>query len=167
MGSSGSDHKNGSVSATLLFCQIQGYWSVKSGGNFSHYFRTEYAHFLNQLETVYNVSKMAVDEIIKEVTSLSNSIHTFLMSKFATKLGKISHNRTQGRIQDSGGRGATAGQTPPPVPGLIHFYVPEHDIMHFTDSPWFLIIFAFRRFYGRVGGARRAVIFLIGPRADK
>ena len=74
---------------------------------------------------------MAVDEIIKEVTSLSNSIHTFLMSKFATKLGKISHNRTQGRIQDSGGRGATAGQTP----GLIHFYVPEHDIMHFTDSP--------------------------------
>ena len=116
MGGSGSDQKNGSVSATLLFCQIQGYWSVKSGGNFSHYFRTEYAHFLNQLETVYNVSKMAVDEIIKEVTSLSNSIHTFLMSKFATKLGKISHNRTQGRIQDSGGRGATAGQTPPPTP---------------------------------------------------
>ena len=147
MGGSGSDQKNGSVSATLLFCQIQGYWSVKSGGNFSHYFRTEYAHFLNQLETVYNVSKMAVDEIIKEVTSLSNSIHTFLMSKFATKLGKISHNRTQGRIQDSGGRGATAGQTP----GLIHFYVLEHDIMHFTDSPWFLISFAFRRFYGRGG----------------
>ena len=121
MGSSGSDHKNGSVSATLLFCQIQGYWSVKSGGNFSHYFRTEYAHFLNQLETVYNVSKMAVDEIIKEVTSLSNSIHTFLMSKFATKLGKISHNRTQGRIQDSGGRGATAGQTPTPRPGAYPF----------------------------------------------
>ena len=121
MGGSGSDQKNGSVSATLLFCQIQGYWSVKSGGNFSHYFRTEYAHFLNQLETVYNVSKMAVDEIIKEVTSLSNSIHTFLMSKFATKLGKISHNRTQGRIQDSGGRGATAGQTPPPRPGAYPF----------------------------------------------
>ena len=159
MGGSGSDQKNGSVSATLLFCQIQGYWSVKSGGNFSHYFRTEYAHFLNQLETVYNVSKMAVDEIIKEVTSLSNSIHTFLMSKFATKLGKISHNRTQGRIQDSGGRGATAGQTP----GLIHFYVPEHDIMHFTDSPWFLISFAFRRFYGRGGGGQAGSNFSYWP----
>jgi len=32
------------------------------------------------------------------------------------------------------------------------FYVPERDIMHLSDSPWFLISFVFCGFYGGGGG---------------
>ena len=50
--------------------------------------RTKYANFLNQLETVHHVSGMAVDAVVREITSLSTSIHSFSVNRLAAKLGK-------------------------------------------------------------------------------
>jgi hypothetical protein len=52
--------------------------------------REKYGNFLNQLETVYNVSQMAVTAIMTEMTTLSNFIHSFTVKQVSEKLGKFS-----------------------------------------------------------------------------
>jgi hypothetical protein len=52
------------------------------------YFRDSYVDFLNRLETDYNVSQMAVQEIATALMRIAGNVLSFSVKKTADKLGK-------------------------------------------------------------------------------
>jgi hypothetical protein len=50
--------------------------------------REKFGNFLNQLETVHNVSRMAVSAIVTEMATLNSFIHSYTVKQVAEKIRK-------------------------------------------------------------------------------